>query len=179
MKTKNLKLTEELAGYAAYHADTLCSDLDQLYHLLDLFKFDKVEVLEVRVSCICGAAENRISGLSLSSYNLGKMDGDSTFAGDSISAYWCNLSGEFYEDRFNDEMKRLMHQLKMTMNLMDCFRSSMKNFATIVRRQGEESAVLEMALLGKNLFHEVQVTKRLVQGVKILMSAYVKHKKKR
>lgn len=179
MSTRNLKLVKEIAGYAAFSLDKLDNKMNELYHLLAMFRFDNIEVLETRIRSICGASEYEITSLSLSSYNMGKMDGDSTFAGDSISAYWCNLSGEFYEDRFNEELKRLRHQLSMTINLLDCFKSSLKSFDVIVRKNGEEFAIAEMAILGKNMFYEIQVVKRLVQGIKILMTTYVKHKKKR
>lgn len=179
MDTKKIKLIKELVGYTTYNMQKLDENMNKTYRLLDSFRCENLDELENKVYILRSDARMIIVSLNLNIYNIGKLDGDITFAKDSISAYWCNYYGEFYDDRFEDELKRLMHQLKMSINLFDCFRSSMQNFEVIIRRQSEKSAIEEMAFLGKNLYHELTVVKRLLEAVKILMTTYVKYKKKR
>lgn len=179
MSAKKIKLIKETVGYATYNMQKLDENMNRLYRVLDMFEVRQVDELENLVYIICAEIRTTVVALNLNVYNLGKMDGDLSFANDTISAYWCSYYGEFYDDRFRDEFKRLMHQMRMSINLLDCFRSSMMNFERVAKRQNEDSAVEEMIFLGKNLYHELYVAKRVIEGVKILMTTYVKHKKKR
>ena len=165
-------------------ADFISMNLEILIEKLNLVHIIVEQCNEMEVKEICtksGAAwdtiKKNVDAAAAASYNAGKMDNDLSFAKALNSAYYIKNTQRFYQDLFHVEQTKLCHQLKMQVNLLECFMYCLNNLPKTLKKDNELIVAEDFCLLGKNLYTELQTVKEIIQSAEIMIKLIVEHKK--
>lgn len=171
------KMMLEQAGFISMSLEILVEKLNLVHIIVE--QCNKMEVKEIceKSGAAWDTIKRNVDAAAAASYNMGKMDNDLNFAKAMNSAYYIRNLQRFYHDLFHVEQKRLCHQLRMQVNLLECFMECLGKLPKLFRSNHESIVADDFCMLGKNLYTELQTVKEIIQAAEIMIKLMVDHKK--
>ena len=171
------KMMLEQVGYISMNLELLVEKLNLVHVIVE--QCDKMEVKEIcsKSGAAWDTIKRNVDAASAASYNMGKIDNDLSFAKAMNSAYYVKNVQRFYQDLFHVEQTKLCHQLRMQVNILECFMDYLNKLPKRFNSNEDLKCVVDFCRLGKNLYTELQTVKEIIQASEIMIKLIVDHKK--
>lgn len=171
------KMMLEQAGFILMNLEILIEKLNLVHIIVE--QCNKMEVKEIctKSGTAWDTIKKNVDAASAASYNAGKMDNDLSFAKALNSAYYIRNTQRFYQDLFHVEQTKLCHQLRMQVNLLECYMECMGKMPKLFKSNHELIVAEDFCMLGKNLYTELQTVKEIIQAAEVMIKLIVEHKK--